>query len=174
MHGNSNTHSSEVVTKKNSFLLSLFAFAATLIFIAAGITHFLMPPEQIHFAHGIMATFFHPREQIPLHFTFITGHLPSVYCSVSVCLWFCPERKSRYFFFRIAHTWTVIGLVLTGIFIFFLSYRWFRAGFFVNLAAGVGGIKGVLKETGLPHNMELSEIFWSNSFAIVLAIKTKK
>ncbi len=35
----------------------------------------------------------------------------------------------------------------------------------------VGGIRGVLKESGLPHKVEHSSVFWKNSRELVMAVR---
>ena len=176
---------------KKSSLLPVFSVLGALMFIAAGVTHFLMPPEQIHFAHGITERFFTSLAANPLAFhihywTFAAGALLGIGVFINL-----PETEKNMPFFRFSRTLAIIGLVLmavdflrmhneamhlasafqgfskttkqviiakgidhidpygiafnlTGIFVFFLSYQWFRTGFIPAWIAVTGILGGVL------------------------------
>jgi len=133
MHGESNTRSSQGLKKDHSFLLPVFAFAAAFMFIAEGITHFLMPPEQIHLAHGITPAFFTSLAANPaaFHIHYWTGYSETI---KAVILARGLDHIDPY----------GMAFNLTGIFVFYLSYRWFRTGDLPKWLTWTGMAGGVL------------------------------
>ncbi|MCD6194531.1 MAG: hypothetical protein J7L26_13855 [Candidatus Aminicenantes bacterium] len=99
-----------MLTKTKSYLLTIFALTAALAYLVVGISHFLMPPEQLHFARGVTAEFFTSlsHESLAFHFHYwafvlallLTGEVFSLVQAEDSWPWF-------YFVVRF---WAYLGL----------------------------------------------------------------
>ena len=98
--------------RRTTGILSIFC---AIFYIVVGITHFLMPPEQLHFSHGASAEFFVSvaKGAIAFHIHYWAFVVASLLAVGVVCGIRIGEKRSLWF--RFVRTLAIIGLALTAI-----------------------------------------------------------
>ncbi|MCP2619756.1 hypothetical protein NLC35_00705 [Candidatus Aminicenantes bacterium AC-334-K16] len=131
-----------------SSLITIFALTAALAYLLVGISHFLMPPEQLHFAHGVTAEFFVSlsHEFLAFHFHYWAFILALLFTGGVFSLIQAEETWPR--FYTIARLWAYLGLaVLT----FDFARMHFQA---IHWAAGFSSLSSPAKEVLLASGLD--------------------
>ncbi|MCP2519159.1 DUF4386 domain-containing protein [SCandidatus Aminicenantes bacterium Aminicenantia_JdfR_composite] len=100
---------------ENNKILGLFSFLSAIGFIITGITHFLMPPEQLHFARGITSDFFISLSKNATAFHIHYGAF-IVACLLFMGIVLCARiEETNSFLFKITRIWALLGLALIAL-----------------------------------------------------------
>lgn len=99
-----------MLTKTKSYLLTIFALTAALAYLVVGISHFLMPPEQLHFARGVTAEFFTSlsHESLAFHFHYWAFVLALLLTGGVFSLVQAEDSWPRFYF--VVRFWAYLGL----------------------------------------------------------------
>jgi hypothetical protein len=144
------------IMEKNSFFRCC-AFSAAAGYLIAGVTHFLMPAEQIHFAKGISAQFFASFSSGSVWF--VIHYWAFVYASVSVLgvvLGLSSKLRLDSLMQRLATVLASAGLIITAVdFAMMQAYALRMADKFSALGPDA---QAAIIASGLPH-LDLTGLF---------------
>jgi hypothetical protein len=144
------------IMEKNSFFRCC-AFSAAAGYLITGVTHILMPAEQIHFAKGISAQFFSSFSSGSLWF--VIHYWAFVYASVSVLgvvLGLSSKLKLDSMMQRLATVLASAGLIITAVdFAMMQAYALRMADKFSVLGPDA---QAAIIASGLPH-LDLTGLF---------------
>ena len=144
-----------------SRVVGIFSILSALSYLTVGISHFLMPPEQLHFAHGITARFFLSLSKdatfFHIHYwSFVIGSLLAM--GVFICV---RVAESDSLLYRITRMWAIIGLALTAI-----DFSRMHATA-LRLAGGFSSYSDAVKDVITAYGIDRLDAYYGISFNLI-------
>ncbi|NOX90698.1 MAG: hypothetical protein GXO77_16990 [Calditrichaeota bacterium] len=132
----------------SSRTLGIFSILSAIAYLIVGITHFLMPPEQIHFAQGITADFFLSlsKNAAAFHFHYWAFVIASL-LAMGVFLG-AGIGESPSYLFKITRMWALLGFAITV-----LDFSRMHSNA-IRLASEFLAYSGTVKASVLAHGLD--------------------
>jgi hypothetical protein len=161
-------HQKELILMNDRRVTAVFAFLAALAAATVGVSHFLMPDAQLHFATGVTDAFFESlvagSGAFRMHYWSFVVATVALTGVVMGCRQLVAAPRSL--LYRVAEVWALVGLSVTAIDFTLMQSK------AVTMAAGFGhldvGARSAVVAIGLPH-LDPTGLFGFGLFGLWLA-----